>query len=330
MISTQAPSRTELAVDHDWILVHIRKIDMKNAIALMLLSILRLYIRYFPIRVGKRWLYRTVIDPYLSWRRYGTVARMRAGPRVEIQLPDQIQDRIYFFGTWEPEISDYVASALATGDCFVDVGANIGYFSLLAASIVGNSGTVCAIEASPSIFAVLSRNVMRSGFSNITLHNKAASDAPSRLPIFLGPAENRGATTTVASVAVRKGQHLEAEVPADTLSAIVGEATLLGARLIKIDIEGAEYSLISSIAHLLPRFSAATEWLIEISPQAISDQGQSADALLGMFRSAGYELYIIRNDYSDESYFTAKIPPYLERLTSAPTGTVDILARRPK
>jgi FkbM family methyltransferase len=303
---------------------------MTNAVALMLLPIVRFYFRYFPIRFGKRWLYRTVINPYFSWRRYGTFARTRAGPRVEIQLPDQIQGRIYFFGTWEPEISDYIASALTPGDCFIDVGANIGYFSLLAASIVGNSGTVCAIEPSPSIFAVLSRNVTRSGISNITLYNKAASDAPSRVPIFLGPAENRGATTTLSSVAVRKGQHLEAEVEADTLSAIVGEARLLSARLIKIDVEGAEYSLISSIAHLLPRFSAATEWLVEISPEAISEQGRSADALLAMFRSAGYELYRIRNDYSDQSYFDARIPPYLDRLTSAPTKTVDILARQPK
>ncbi|MEO8132501.1 MAG: FkbM family methyltransferase [Betaproteobacteria bacterium] len=303
---------------------------MKNTIALMLLSVLRFHIRYFPIRFGKRWLYRAVVEPYLSWRPYGTVARMRAGPRVEIQLPDQIQDRIYFFGTWEPEISDYIASTLAPGDCFVDVGANIGYFSLLAASIVGNSGAVHSIEASPSIFAVLSRNVMRSGYTNITLHNKAASDAPRRLPIFLGPAENRGATTTVSSVAVRKGQHLEAEVQADTLVAIVGEAELLAARLVKIDIEGAEYSLVSSIAHLLPRFSPATEWLIEVSPEAISEQGKSADTLLAMFRAAGYDLLRIRNDYSDDSYLSAKAPRYLEILSSAPKVTVDILARRPK
>ena len=303
---------------------------MKNTIALMLLSILRLYIRYFPIGIGKRWLYRVVIEPYLSWRPYSTVARMRAGPRVDIQLPDQIQHRIYFFGTWEPEISHYLVSALTAGDCFIDVGANIGYFSLLAASIVGKSGTVCGIEASPTNFAALSRNVERSGFANITLHNKAASDAPGLVRIFLGPAQNRGATTTVSSVAVRKGQHVEAEVPADTLAAIVGETQLFSARLIKIDIEGAEYSLISGIAHLLPRFSAATEWLIEISPEAMSEQGQSAEALLGMFRSAGYELYRIRNDYSDESYFNPRNPVYLERITSAPTETVDILARRPK
>src|SRR5882724_10406379 len=224
---------------------------MKNPIALMLLSVLRLYIRYFPAPIGKRWLYQTVVDPYLSWRKYATVARMRTGTRVEIQLPDQIQGRIYFFGVWEPEISDYVANALSAGDCFIDVGANIGYFSLLAASIVGERGTVCSIEASPSIFSVLSKNVTSNALSNITLHNKAASDGPGRLPIFLGPAANRGATTTVSSVAVRKGQELEAEVAADTLVAIVGEARLLSARLIKIDIEGAEYSLVSSIAHLL-------------------------------------------------------------------------------
>src|SRR6188768_1262234 len=113
---------------------------MTNAIALIILRILRLYIRYFPIRAGKRWTFRTIIDPYLSWREYRTAAKMRAGPSIAIQLPDQIQSRIYFFGIWEPEISDYIAKNLAAGDCFIDVGANVGYFSLLAASIVGNAG----------------------------------------------------------------------------------------------------------------------------------------------------------------------------------------------
>jgi len=303
---------------------------MTNAIALIILRILRLYIRYFPIRAGKGWTFRTIIDPYLSWRAYRTAARMRAGPSIEIQLPDQIQSRIYFFGIWEPEISDYIAKHLVAGDRFIDVGANVGYFSLLAASIVGSTGSVCAIEASPSIFATLQRNVVRSGYSHLKLFHKAVSDAPGQLSIFLGPAANRGSTTTISSVATRKGQAREAEVPADTLSAIIGEADLLGARLIKIDIEGAEYLLFSGIAHLLPRFSSTTEWLIEISPKAIAEQGRSAVDLLEMFRSSGYELYKIRNDYKDESYFTDRPAPYLENLGSLPTETVDILARRPR
>ena len=303
---------------------------MKNAIALIILRIVRLYIRYFPIRAGKRWTFRNIIDPYLSWRVYRTAARMRAGPRIDIQLPDQIQSRIYFFGIWEPQISDYIATHLAPGDCFIDVGANVGYFSLLAASIVGNAGTVCAIEASPSIFASLQRNVIRSGYSQIELFNKAVSDAPGHLSIYLGPAANRGSTTTISAVATRRGQDLEAVVPADTLSAIVGEMKLLSARLIKVDIEGAEYLLLSGIVHLLPRFNSATEWLIEVAPKAIAEQGRSAVDLLEMFRSSGYELYQIRNDYTDDSYFSSTRVPYLYKLGTLHADTVDILARRPK
>lgn len=303
---------------------------MKNALALLLLPLVRFYIRFSPIHIGRRWLYRSLVRPYLSWRTYSTLARTRAGARVEVRLPDQIQDRIYFFGVWEPEVSDYVRRALKPGDSFIDVGANIGYFSLLAASLVGPTGSVCAIEASPSIFAVLSRNVARSGYSTIALHHKAVSDAPGKLPIFLGPEENRGATTTLNSVATRKGQQIEAEVSADTLPAILGEAKLLAARLIKVDIEGAEYALIGSLASLLPRFSAATEWLIEISPEALAEQNQSTAVMLGMFRDAGYELFRIRNDYRDDSYFSLQRDDYLEKLDTTPTTTIDVLARRIK
>jgi FkbM family methyltransferase len=303
---------------------------MKNAAARGLLTVLRLYVRYFPLRVGKVWLYRSVIEPYLAWRPFKAVARMRGGARVNVQLPDQIQSRIYFFGLWEPEISHYMTNALVSGDIVIDVGANIGYFALLAAALVGMRGGVSAVEASPNNFEMLARNVSRSGLRNITLHHQAAAAAPGRLQIFLGPAQNRGATTTVTSVASRKGQPLEAEVPADTLAAIVGEERLLSARLIKVDIEGAEYSMMAGIAHLLPRFPARTEWLLEISPQAMQEQGQSVEALLGMFRSAGYELYRVRNDYSDASYFGTASGDYLDRLTETPTRPLDILARKRK
>ena len=294
----------------------------------MLLRASRFYIRYLNLP-GRRWLYDSFVDRHLAWRTYSTVARMRRGPSVEVELPDQIQSRIYFFGVWEPEITHYVSTALAPGDRFVDVGGNIGYFSLLAASIVGPKGAVSAVEASPTNYAALARNVARSGFNNITLHHKAVADAPGRVSIFLGPAHNRGATTTLSSVAVRKGQGLEAEVVADTLSAIVGEDELLAARLIKIDIEGAEYALLAGIVNLLPRFTPKTEWLLEMSPEAMREQGQSVDAFLDMFRSAGYELYQIRNDYSDESYFGGDSRVYLEKLTESPKKTVDILARKP-
>jgi hypothetical protein len=56
---------------------------------------------------------------------------------------------IYWFGVWEPPLSDWIRRALRPGDVFVDVGANIGWFTLLGARAVAPGGSVVAIEASP-------------------------------------------------------------------------------------------------------------------------------------------------------------------------------------
>lgn len=64
---------------------------------------------------------------------------------------DLIQRYLYLFGAWEPHLTGWLRRRLRPGDGFVDVGANIGVFSVLAARLVGESGRVVAIEASADV-----------------------------------------------------------------------------------------------------------------------------------------------------------------------------------
>ena len=70
-----------------------------------------------------------------------------------------IQRGIYFCGVWEPAITSFVRQTLQAGDVFVDIGANIGYYSCLAAKLTGSTGRVHAIEASPTICTILEENL---------------------------------------------------------------------------------------------------------------------------------------------------------------------------
>jgi hypothetical protein len=82
-----------------------------------------------------------------------TLFRIREHPREGriCDLDDVIQRYIFYFGVWEPMISHVTEQMLHKGDVYVDVGANIGYCSLLASNCVGGSGRVVSIEASPTI-----------------------------------------------------------------------------------------------------------------------------------------------------------------------------------
>ena len=83
----------------------------------------------------------------------------RFGGVMQGNTQDLIQRYLYWFGVWEPQLTCWIKSRLPPRRVFVDVGANIGYYSLLAASLVGDDGQVVAIEASPSIYRLLCNNL---------------------------------------------------------------------------------------------------------------------------------------------------------------------------
>lgn len=288
-----------------------------------LTSVFRTYVRYVPLQTGKELIFQRVVRPYLVWRKFSTVATTTFGARISVNLPDLIQSRIYFFGFWEPNLTQFIKASLREGDRFVDVGANIGYFSLLASSIVGTSGQVFAVEASPSIYKKLRENIELNNCTNIQSFNLAASDVEGTLSIYLGNDDNLGATTTVASIANRSAQKLEAVIPAKPLPDIVGAENLLKARLIKIDVEGAEPSVIRGVGDLLEKFGSETEWVIEVTPGSGSD----TDGILERFRNAGYKLYELTNDYRVGAYIFPNTNVTLRELKDV-TSQVDVLASK--
>ena len=79
------------------------------------------------------------------------------GARIYCDPRDLIQRMILHFGVWEPDVSRVIEQSLAPGDVFVDIGANIGYDTLLASSCVGPTGRVVSIEASPRSCSATSR-----------------------------------------------------------------------------------------------------------------------------------------------------------------------------
>jgi hypothetical protein len=122
------------------------------------------------------------------------------GARIHCNLKDFIQFHIFHFGVWEPDVSSVVEQNLTPGDVFVDIGANIGYDTLLGSLRVGATGKVVAIEASPRTFALLQRNLeINKTSSNVRAVNLAVSEHPGKLSLFEVFEHNIGAATTVAS-----------------------------------------------------------------------------------------------------------------------------------
>jgi len=290
--------------------------------------LLQSYYRHIPMMIGKRPVWNSVVRRLMA-RGHGLdlQATTQFGARMHVRFPDTIQTYVYFFGVWEPAITAYLTQALAPGDIVIDIGANVGYDTLLASHLVGPTGRVHAIEASPHVFELLTRNLALNETANVTPYLAAVCCSVRDVPVFLHDCWNLGGSTIVPAVAQRRAVTLEATVPGRPLAAIVPESDIVAARLIKIDVEGAEWPVIQGFADLLPHLSCYTELLIEVSAEGLSDHAIGIPEFMELFANAGFSPYVIGNSYTVDMYLEhiAALP---EPLTGMDFEQLDILFRR--
>jgi FkbM family methyltransferase len=217
-----------------------------------------------------------------------------AGNRFMCRLPDLIQLYLWLFDIWEPDLTEFIQRRLAPGDGFIDVGANIGYFTALAARRVGRDGDVIAIEASPNIFARLSQTLaMNADCQGVRSINKAAAATTGAIDMFAGPEHNIGLTTTVR----RRGMARHATIEAMPLDDLLEPAEVRRARLIKIDVEGGEDAVLAGMSAILRDGRPDLEVLVELSPLWWSDPGKRPIDVLRPLLDQGFHIYEIDNDY---------------------------------
>jgi FkbM family methyltransferase len=255
-------------------------------LASLLYPALRLYFRSVPIKTGKLWVWNTLMRPYIIWRPAELEAETATGLRLRNTMSDVIHSALYFLGVWEPALTQYIARHLRPGDIYIDIGANVGVHAMHGAQRVGATGRVHAIEASPTIFGLLQSNIARNGLSNITAHNVAVSDHHGTLTVYLHGSGNLGLTTILQAVDTTSAQ--EETIEARPLAGIVPEADILNARLIKIDVEGAEWQVLQGMAALIPRLHEDVSLVVEVSRDALASHGISIAQFMSFFESHGY------------------------------------------
>lgn len=233
------------------------------------------------------------------------------GDLFECHPPDLIQLYLWIFGVWEPDLTHFIRRRLRPGDVFVDVGANIGYFSVIAARHVGADGRVVAIEASPRMFADLEETLRANGSSSIVRAvNVAAAAQAGSIPVYAGPAHNTGLTSTVE----RWGRPQQATVEALPLDDILSTEEISRARVLKIDVEGGEDQVLAGMDRVIRDAPRELEILVELSPQWWSDSTNRPIDVLKPFIDAGFNVYAMENSYWPWRYLWPNYAPRPRRM----------------
>src|SRR5215207_392151 len=198
---------------------------------------------------------------------------------------------------YEPETSLFLGAVLGPGDTFIDVGAHVGYFSMLAAALVGPTGRVVSFEPDTSNYAHLLEHVERNAAAQVIPVPLAVGAAP-RVADFFVNADNDGGhglwavgshpfnTRTREAPRTRK-------VFLTTLDDFVGTSGARRVKAIKIDAEGSELAVLEGARQLLEQHQVPFV-VAEINGFALNAMGTSQMAMRGFMTGLGYETYLFR------------------------------------
>ena len=215
---------------------------------------LRAYARVAPTERGGFRLARLARAtlPRGTWR--GRFAPP-GGPALDLDL-STYPDVCMAVGLYELDTARLLRRSLRPGTHFVDVGANVGYFTLLAAALVGPSGRVDAVEPDPANRARLLGHLGLNGpLPQVRVHAVAASDAPGEVALYHPAAgrQNHGESSTLRTLI--DGDATESRVPAARPDAVVDGVP----DWVKVDCEGAE----------LPAVRGMSAWLASPRPPSL-------------------------------------------------------------
>lgn len=301
----------------------------KHRLASALIPLLRPIFRYSPVALGKQALWDRLIGPHLEWRFHPFTAKTLFGSKMSGNSLDLVARYVYYFGVWEPNITNWLSGRLRPGDTFIDVGANIGYFSLLASRLVGDTGRVVAIEASPEIYRVLENNISQNGLRNVRSVHAAVWNKVDVLKFYSLPECATGNSTTKESWAAKRHLDRVCEVPASVLPTILRPEEVRTARLIKIDVEGAEFEVATGMASMLQSCRHDLEIILEVTPSALAAAGRTSENLLEIFSNCGFHAYSIKNDYMACSYIEPGLASKPQRIRdSIMTEQTDVILSR--
>lgn len=224
---------------------------------------------------------RAAVGRVLTRTRLRAWARLHTGHRLRVDLDSSVGRSILLRGTYEAPVEAVLRRHLRPGDTFVDVGANVGYLSVVAAALVGPSGQVHAFEPNERLGRLLRESVRENGLTQLQPNDLGLWSSPGTLYLRVEPSSAHSYVRVSADP-----DHADLRVPVTTLDEYLEARGRPRVRLVKVDVEGAELHVLRGARSCLERDHPLL--VMEILDWGLQRFGDDAAGVFALLGELGY------------------------------------------
>lgn len=222
------------------------------------------------------------------------ISQMQPGHKMSLFLPDRIQRRMFIKKNHEPETEIHLINFLKQSKCFLDIGANVGYFTLLAKS-VNPQIKVYAFEPNPNNVKKIKENVELNHFTNIVITSDCLSNSLGEVSFSVPPVNESGwGRITNDHLPLENFIHIKAK--SITLDSLIENNFFKNdiPDLIKIDVEGNEFKILQGAKLFFEKFSPIL--CIELNEPCLQDCQTSSVEIINFMRQLSYKCSAISSN----------------------------------
>ena len=280
-------------------------------------KLIRYFLRSPLIPISLKNTLWSIAEKYVSFYGVEGFSSLNNGTYMKVNTSKMVEKQIYYFGEWEPFFTRYLMDTQnSDNEIFLDIGANIGYFTLITSAIFNQ---VLAIEASPSIHHRLSENIKFNQLNNVISYNVAVGENKGKANFYFDDAQSGG-----SSLLAGGSRRLEAEVGVAPLFDIIPEKTLDKITFIKVDVEGFEHVVMSQIFDNLESMNEKLKIMVEYGPSREGNLWHWIER----FTNSDFSAHFLQGPYDVKEYTDRSLRSALVKVTSKPDIFCDLLLIR--
>lgn len=211
--------------------------------------------------------------------------------RMKLKPDEHVQQNIFFYNYYEKNESNFWKKTAANSTTVLDIGGNVGYYSLMASPLINKDGAIFLFEPVSVNLRRAEVNIALSGFDNIHCIKKAISDQPGTIRIRIADENNLGMSGMADSI---NSDGQDEIVEGITLDKFVYDKQLKNIDLIKVDVEGAEPLVIRGGSWVLRKYSPII--MMEVCIDTLERLQFTLEDVYSPMAEYGYKPYLINDD----------------------------------